>query len=96
MEDRGARWKDEKPYRGGAPALTDLMAGQVHVMFDNIPTCAEHIKAGNLRGLAVTSTARSHVLPDLPTVSEFVPGYGGQRACTASGRRRAPRPTSWF
>jgi tripartite-type tricarboxylate transporter receptor subunit TctC len=63
------------PYRGGAAALTDLMAGQVHVMFDNIPTCAEHIKAGNLRGLAVTSTARSHVLPDLPTVSDFVPGY---------------------
>jgi tripartite-type tricarboxylate transporter receptor subunit TctC len=63
------------PYRGGAAALTDVMAGQVHVMFDNIPTCAEHIKAGNLRGLAVTSTARSHVLPDLPTVSDFVPGY---------------------
>src|SRR5215208_2956010 len=63
------------PYRGGAPALTDLMAGQVHVMFDNIPTCAEHIKAGNLRGLAVTSTDRSHVLPDLPTVSDFVQGY---------------------
>jgi tripartite-type tricarboxylate transporter receptor subunit TctC len=63
------------PYRGGAPALTDLMAGQVQVMFDNIPTCAEHVKAGKLRGLAVTSTARSHVLPDLPTVSDFVPGY---------------------
>jgi len=44
------------PYRGGAPALTDLIAGQVHVMFDNIPTCAEHVKSGKLRGLAVTST----------------------------------------
>jgi tripartite-type tricarboxylate transporter receptor subunit TctC len=63
------------PYRGGAPALTDLIAGQVHVMFDNIPTSAEHIKAGRLRGLAVTSAARSQVLPDLPTVADFLPGY---------------------
>jgi tripartite-type tricarboxylate transporter receptor subunit TctC len=63
------------PYRGGAPALTDLIAGQVHVMFDNIPTSAEHIKAGRLRGLAVTSASRSQVLPDLPTVADFLPGY---------------------
>ena len=63
------------PYRGGAPALTDLIAGQVHVMFDNIPTCAEHIKSGKLRGLAVTSTTRSEVLPDLPTLADFLPGY---------------------
>src|SRR2546428_3829233 len=63
------------PYRGGAPALTDLIAGQVHVMFDNVPTSAEHIKAGKLRGLAVTSTARSDVLADLPTVAQFLPGY---------------------
>ena len=63
------------PYRGGAPALTDLIAGQVHIMFDNIPTCAEHVKSGKLRGLAVTSATRSAVLPDLPTVAEFLPGY---------------------
>ena len=63
------------PYRGGAPALTDLIAGQVQVMFDNLPTCAEHVKSGKLRGLAVTSTARSEVLPDLPTVADFLPGY---------------------
>jgi tripartite-type tricarboxylate transporter receptor subunit TctC len=63
------------PYRGGALALTDLVAGQVQVMFDNIPTAAEFIRAGSLRGLAVTSTARSEVLPDLPTVAEFVAGY---------------------
>src|SRR4051794_5477626 len=63
------------PYRGGAPALTDLIAGQVQVMFDNIPTCAEHVKSGKLRGLAVTSTTRSEVLPDLPTVADFLPGY---------------------
>ena len=63
------------PYRGGAPALTDLISGQVHVMFDNIPTSAEHVRAGRLRGLAVTSAARSEVLPELPTVADFVPGY---------------------
>jgi tripartite-type tricarboxylate transporter receptor subunit TctC len=63
------------PYRGGAPALTDLMGGQVQVMFDNIPTSAEPVKAGKLRGLAVTSAARSEVLPDLPTVADFLPGY---------------------
>jgi tripartite-type tricarboxylate transporter receptor subunit TctC len=63
------------PYRGGAPALTDLIAGQVQVMFDNLPTCAEHVKSGKLRGLAVTSTTRSEVLPDLPTLADFLPGY---------------------
>ncbi len=63
------------PYRGGAPALTDLIAGQVHVMFDNIPTSAEHVKSGRLRGLAVTGSEPSQVLPNLPTVAEFLPGY---------------------
>ena len=63
------------PYRGGAPALTDLISGQVQVMFDNVPTSLEFIRAGKLRPLAVTTAARSHVLPDLPTVADFVPGY---------------------
>src|SRR5262249_45711564 len=63
------------PYRGGAPALTDLISGQVQVMFDNVPTSIEFIRAGKLRPLAVTTTARSNVLPDLPTVADFVPGY---------------------
>src|SRR5499427_758259 len=63
------------PYRGGAPALTDMISGQVQVMFDNIPTSAEHVKAGRLRGLAVTSAERSEVLPDLPTVADVLPGY---------------------
>jgi tripartite-type tricarboxylate transporter receptor subunit TctC len=63
------------PYRGGAPALTDLVAGQVQVMFDNLPTSIEHIRAGRLRALAVTTAVRSQQLPELPTVSEFVPGY---------------------
>ena len=63
------------PYRGGAPALTDLVSGQVQVMFDNLPTSIEHIRAGRLRALAVTTAVRSQLLPELPTVSEFVPGY---------------------
>jgi tripartite-type tricarboxylate transporter receptor subunit TctC len=63
------------PYRGSAPALTDMIGGQVQVMFDNIPTSIEHIRAGKLRPLAVTSTARSELLPDISTVADFVPGY---------------------
>lgn len=63
------------PYRGAPPALADLIAGQVHVMFDNIPTSMEHIKADRLRGLAVTSAVRSEVLPDLPTVADYLPGF---------------------
>jgi tripartite-type tricarboxylate transporter receptor subunit TctC len=63
------------PYRGGAPALTDMISGQVQVMFDNMPTSIEFIRAGKLRALAVTTATRSEVLPDLPTVADFVPGY---------------------
>jgi Tripartite tricarboxylate transporter family receptor len=63
------------PYRGGAPALTDLLGGQVHVMFDNLSTSLEFIKAGKVRPLAVTSAARSELLPELPTISEFLPGF---------------------
>ena len=63
------------PYRGGAPALTDLLAGQVQVMFDTLPTSIDHIRAGRLRALAVTTATRVQVLPDIPTVAEFVPGY---------------------
>jgi len=63
------------PYRGGAPALTDMIAGQVQVMFDNLPTSIEYVRAGRLRPLAVTGTTRSKLLPDIPTVADFVPGY---------------------
>jgi len=63
------------PYRGGAPAMTDLFGGQVQVMFSPIQESIEHIKAGKLRSLAVTTETRQAVLPDIPTVSEFVPGY---------------------
>jgi tripartite-type tricarboxylate transporter receptor subunit TctC len=63
------------PYRGGAPALVDLMSGRVQVMFDNVPTSLEFIKAGKLRPLAVTTLTRCEVLADLPAVADFVPGY---------------------
>ena len=63
------------PYRGDGPALTDLIGGQVQVMFGSIPASIEHIRAGKLRALAVTTATRSEVLPDIPTVGDFVPGY---------------------
>jgi tripartite-type tricarboxylate transporter receptor subunit TctC len=62
-------------YRGGAPALIDLIAGQVQVMFEPTISTLQYVRASKLRALAVTSTARSDLLPDVPTVSEFVPGY---------------------
>jgi tripartite-type tricarboxylate transporter receptor subunit TctC len=63
------------PYRGAAPALTDLIGGQVQVIFDNMPSVIQHIKSGTLRALAVTTTQRSSQLPDTPTVADAVPGY---------------------
>jgi tripartite-type tricarboxylate transporter receptor subunit TctC len=63
------------PYRGAAPAITDLLGGQVQLIFDNMPSIIQHIRAGSLRALAVTSTARSALLPDVPTLADTVPGY---------------------
>jgi tripartite-type tricarboxylate transporter receptor subunit TctC len=63
------------PYRGAAPALTDMLGGQVQVIFDNMPSVIQHIRSGALRALAVTTTTRSSQLPDVPTVAEIVPGY---------------------
>ena len=63
------------PYRGGGPAVTDLLGGQVQVMFAPTPPSIEHIRSGKLRGLAVTTATSLDVLPDIPTVGEFVPGY---------------------
>jgi tripartite-type tricarboxylate transporter receptor subunit TctC len=63
------------PYKGSAPALTDMIAGTVDLMFDNLPPSLPHIRAGKLRALAVTTAARSEALPDVPTVAEAVPGY---------------------
>ena len=81
------------PYQGGAPALTDMISGQVQVMFDNVPTSIEFIRAGKLRPLAVTTANRSEVLPDLPTVADFVPGYEAS-AGTGSVRQGGRRPRS--
>jgi tripartite-type tricarboxylate transporter receptor subunit TctC len=63
------------PYRGAAPAVTDLLGGQIQVMFDNAASSTAHIRAGRLRALAVTTSRRMEALPDVPTVAEFVQGY---------------------
>jgi tripartite-type tricarboxylate transporter receptor subunit TctC len=63
------------PYRGAAPALTDLLAGRVQVMFADAGSSIEYVRTGKLRALAVTTAVRSEVLPEIPTVAEFVPGY---------------------
>jgi tripartite-type tricarboxylate transporter receptor subunit TctC len=63
------------PYRGDAPAVIDLLSGQVQVMFGSMPGSIEHIRAGKLRAIAVTTATRSDALPDVPTVGEFVQGY---------------------
>ena len=63
------------PYRGSAPALTDLLGGQVQVMIDAMPSSIQHIRAGKLRALAVTTATRAAGLPDIPSLSDFLPGY---------------------
>jgi tripartite-type tricarboxylate transporter receptor subunit TctC len=63
------------PYRGGGPALTDLLGGQVQVYFPTTVSSIGYIRAGRLRALAVTTATRSDALPDIPTVGEFLPGY---------------------
>src|SRR4029079_18802513 len=63
------------PYRGNGPALTDLLGGQVDVLFASLPSSIEYIKAGKQRELEISSARRSEALPDLPTIREFVPGY---------------------
>jgi hypothetical protein len=84
------------PYRGGAPAIADLLAGQVQVQFDALPTSIEHIKAGKLRALAVTTAARSPALPDIPTLGEFArPPARRRRNCRASGISDRPAGAPW-
>src|SRR5262249_8227618 len=63
------------PYRGGGPAVNDLLGGQGEVYFASTPSSIEYVRAGKLRALAVTTATRSEALPDIPTVAEFVPGY---------------------
>jgi tripartite-type tricarboxylate transporter receptor subunit TctC len=80
------------PYRGAAPALTDMLAGQVQVMFDNLPSSIGHIQSGRLRALAVTTTTRAKALPDVPTVAETVPGYEASAWFGMAVPRDTPRP----
>jgi tripartite-type tricarboxylate transporter receptor subunit TctC len=63
------------PYRGTAPALNDLLGGQVQVTFGSVPSSIEHVRGGKLRALAMTTATRSEVLPDIPTMGDFLPGY---------------------
>jgi len=82
-------------YRGNGPALIDLLAGQVQVAFDTMPDSIEYIRAGKLRALAVSTVTRSHALPDLPTVAEFVPGYESSGYFGFGARqRRLPRSST--
>jgi hypothetical protein len=83
------------PYRGAAPAVTNLLGGQVQVMFDTPPASIEHIRAGKLRPLAVTSATRASVLPDVPLMSDFLPGfeatawYAKKCACRDRGKAQS-------
>jgi tripartite-type tricarboxylate transporter receptor subunit TctC len=81
------------PYRGAGPALTDLLGGQVQVIFEPVPSIIEYIKAGKLRALAVTTTARSEALPDIPTLSTFVPGYEASSWFGIAAPKKTPRAT---
>ena len=63
------------PYRGGAPAVTDLIGGQVQLYFDGISASLDHVRSGRLRALGVTTAQRADVLPDIPAIAESVPGY---------------------
>jgi tripartite-type tricarboxylate transporter receptor subunit TctC len=78
------------PYRGAGPALTDLLGGQVQVMFDNMASSVGHVRNGQLRGLAVTTMERSKALPELPTVADTVPGYEASGLYGISVPRQTP------
>ena len=80
------------PYRGGAAAITDLLAGQVQVIFDLVPNSIEHIKSGKLRALAVTTATRSEALPDVPVASDTVPGYEASAWFGLGAPRGTPAP----
>ena len=84
------------PYRRSAPALTDLMAGQVQVMFDVTSSSTVHIRAGKLRALAVTTTTRLDVLPEIPVMADFVPATSQVRGSVSARRRILPLQSSNF
>src|SRR5262249_16207752 len=78
------------PYRGAGPALSDLLGGQVQVMFDTLGASIEYIRAGKLHALAVTTAIRSQALPELPPVSEFLPGYEASSPYGIAAPRNMP------
>jgi tripartite-type tricarboxylate transporter receptor subunit TctC len=78
------------PYRGQAPALVDLLAGQVQIMFDSMPASIEHVRAGRVRALAVGTAARSPALPDVPTVGDVVPGFEASAWYGVAAPRQTP------
>ena len=78
------------PYRTGPPALTDLIAGHVQVMFDTLPSSIEHIRTGKLRALAMVAPTRSELLPDIPTITDFVPGYEASAMFGVGAPRNTP------
>jgi tripartite-type tricarboxylate transporter receptor subunit TctC len=80
------------PYRGASPALVDMLADQVQVMFDNLPSSIAHIRAGRLRAIAVTTAVRDKALPDVPTVAETVPGYEASAWFGMAVPKATPRP----
>jgi len=80
------------PYRGAAPAIADLLGGQVQVLFDNLPSSIGHIEGGRLRALAVTTAKRSAALPDVPTVAETVPGFEASVFYGLAVPKGTPRP----
>lgn len=80
------------PYRGASPALTDMLAGQVQVMFDNLPSSIGHIQAGRLRALGVTTTTRSPALPGVPPIADTVPGYEASAWFGMAVPKGTPRP----
>jgi tripartite-type tricarboxylate transporter receptor subunit TctC len=83
------------PYRGGAPAVADLMAGQVQLYFDGISGSLGYIRAGKLRALGVTTAQRADVLPEVPSIAEFVPGYeAGTGTASASPAMSPPRSSA--
>jgi len=79
------------PYRGSAPLVVDLLGGQVQVAFDNLPPSIEHIRAGKLRPLAVTTMVRSPALPDVPPVADILPGFEASAWASLAVPKATPR-----
>jgi tripartite-type tricarboxylate transporter receptor subunit TctC len=80
------------PYKGSAGAMQDLIAGNVHIMFDNMPSCFPHVQAGKLRALGVTSRTRNKAAPDVPAIIEFVPNYVVEVWMGFGGPAGVPQP----